>query len=79
VQQNGAHGFAPNEARRLFEPFYTTKPAGIGMGLAISRSIVTGRLWGVSNVNGGATFRFTLPLLAIPRSVRRPFFRGVRL
>ena len=62
------HGFAPHEARRVFEPFYTTKPAGIGMGLAISRSIVTnhgGRLWGVSNVNGGATFRFTLPLLAI--------------
>jgi PAS domain S-box-containing protein len=66
VRDHG-RGFAVNEARRVFEAFYTTKSTGIGMGLAISRSIVVnhgGRLWAVSNVDGGATFRFTLPLLA---------------
>src|SRR5258708_17875478 len=49
---------------RLFEPFYTTKPNGMGMGLAICRSIITahkGRLWATPNVPRGAVFQFTLP------------------
>jgi len=52
---------------RIFEPFLTTKPSGLGMGLAISRSIVeahSGRLWVAANPTGGAVFRFTLPTAA---------------
>ena len=49
----------------LFEAFYTTKPDGIGMGLAISRSIIEahgGRLWATPNVPEGAVLQFTLPI-----------------
>jgi len=58
-------GLNPGSLDRLFQAFYTTKPQGMGMGLAISRSIVEahgGRLWATANVPRGAVFQFTLPI-----------------
>ena len=57
-------GLPPDNANQIFDAFYTTKPQGTGMGLAISRSIIEshgGRLWAEANSGPGATFRFTLP------------------
>jgi PAS domain S-box-containing protein len=58
-------GLDPRNVDRLFEAFYTTKPDGLGMGLAICRSIIEahgGRLWATANEPRGAVFQFTLPL-----------------
>ena len=60
---------------RLFEPFYTTKQNGLGLGLAISRTIATahgGRLWGENNPAGGATFRLVLPAEGTSFLTRHP-------
>jgi PAS domain S-box-containing protein len=57
-------GLPTEKLERLFSAFYTTKPQGTGMGLAISRSIIEahgGRLWATANAVRGATFHFTLP------------------
>jgi PAS domain S-box-containing protein len=62
--QDAGIGFKAEEKERLFEAFYTTKPQGMGMGLAISRSIIEahgGRLWAEANPGPGATFLFSLP------------------
>jgi PAS domain S-box-containing protein len=64
-------GLAPGDLEKVFEPFYTTKPEGIGIGLALSRSIADahgGRLWATANAGAGgnagagATFHLTLPI-----------------
>ncbi len=57
-------GLAEGTRDRMFEAFYTTKPNGMGMGLAISRSIISdhgGELWATPNEPRGAVFQFTLP------------------
>jgi PAS domain S-box-containing protein len=63
VRDSGA-GLGSVSLEQLFDAFYTTKPDGMGMGLAISRSIIEahgGRLWATPNVPQGAVFQFTLP------------------
>jgi signal transduction histidine kinase len=57
-------GLDANMMTRIFEPFYTRKSDGMGMGLSISRSIVQnhgGRLWATANDGPGTSFHFTLP------------------
>ena len=66
VEDTGV-GLQELQADRLFEPFYSTKPGGLGMGLSISRSIVEshgGRLWATANPEHGATFHLALPGVA---------------
>jgi signal transduction histidine kinase len=57
-------GLRQESLPRLFEPFYTTKPDGMGMGLSICRSIIEahgGRLWATGHTSQGAFFQFTIP------------------
>jgi signal transduction histidine kinase len=76
-------GLTPESLPRLFEPFYTTKAEGMGMGLAICRSIVEahgGRLWATACEPNGTLFQFTIPAeqnatLEPTRYAQREFFR----
>jgi len=63
VQDTGP-GIDPQRIKDIFEPFHTTKPHGLGLGLSISRSIIEahgGRLCAIPNDGPGVTFQFTLP------------------
>jgi C4-dicarboxylate-specific signal transduction histidine kinase len=64
VVRDSGPGIDPNRYDRVFQPFFTTKKTGTGMGLAICRSIIVahgGRLWAEVNQPRGAVFQFTLP------------------
>jgi len=73
VTDNG-NGIPIEDAEKIFKPFYTSKPQGLGMGLSICRSIINrhhGRLWAENNPDRGATFYFSLPVSAEDQIVRR--------
>src|SRR5262249_51147583 len=64
VRDTGS-GLATESLAHLFDAFYTTKPEGMGLGLAISRRIIEahgGQLWATPNTDPGTTFQFTLPV-----------------
>jgi PAS domain S-box-containing protein len=64
TMQDAGVGIASQDVERLFEPFYSTKSGGMGIGLSVSRSIIEshrGRLWAVPNEGPGATFSFSIP------------------
>jgi signal transduction histidine kinase len=64
VRDSGV-GLDPDRLEQIFDPFYSTKREGMGMGLAIGRSIAEnhgGRLWASANDGPGATFAFTIPV-----------------
>jgi signal transduction histidine kinase len=64
VEDTGS-GLEPGTETTIFEPFYTTKAEGMGMGLSIARSIVVangGRIWAVNNLMSGTTFHVTVPV-----------------
>ena len=66
VADRGA-GIAEGDLERVFESFYSTKPSGLGVGLAICRRLIEahgGALWASHNPGGGAVFQFTLPVAA---------------
>jgi signal transduction histidine kinase len=65
--RDSGEGLDAANLERVFDAFFTTKPDGMGMGLAISRTIIEshgGRLWATSNAARGAVFQFTLPVAA---------------
>jgi len=67
------NGLPASDRERVFDAFYSTKQDGMGMGLAISRSIIEahdGRLWATSHSPSGSTFHFTLP--AVTRESDEP-------
>ncbi len=73
VKDNGM-GISAGDAEKIFQPFYTTKTEGLGMGLSICRSIIFrhhGHIWAENNPDRGATFYFSLPVPAEDQIVRR--------
>ena len=85
---DSGHGLDPASVDSIFETFHTTKSGGMGMGLAISRSIIQrhqGQLWASAGAEHGAVFRFVLPARPIsddaascmePGETTRPADRG---
>ena len=64
--KDSGRGIPAGDLARIFDPFYTTKSSGLGMGLSIARSLIEahgGELWAENNKDGGATFAFTVPVM----------------
>src|SRR6266404_3600048 len=64
AMQDEGVGIEPRDLDRVFDPFYSTKSGGMGIGLSVSRSIIEnhhGRLWAAPNEGPGATFSFSIP------------------
>ena len=64
IVQDVGTGIEPQNERKMFEPFFSTKDGGMGIGLSISHSIIErhgGRLWATANAGHGATFSFSIP------------------
>lgn len=68
VVRDSGFGFEPEISEKIFEPFYTTKDSGMGIGLSVSREIINshrGHLWAAPNDGPGATFAISLPSRAV--------------
>lgn len=79
IQDSGI-GFPSSDRDRLFDPFYTTKAGGTGMGLSIGRSIVEfhgGHIWATPNSPRGAVFQFSLPISVNEEGWRRNSFHEI--
>jgi len=66
VEDSGP-GLDPVAVGRIFDPLFSTKPGGLGLGLSICRSVLTahgGRVWASQNMHFGSTFQFVLPAAA---------------
>ena len=69
------NGIAPDMLEKIFEPFYTTKSHGLGMGLSICRAIIEahgGRLWATNNTSRGTAFHFTLRTAKASAAMKEP-------
>jgi signal transduction histidine kinase len=69
--EDSGPGIPPEKLEQIFEPFFTTKDEGMGMGLAITRTIVVshgGQIWAANRTEGGAVVRFTVPLAKTDRN-----------
>jgi C4-dicarboxylate-specific signal transduction histidine kinase len=65
-------GIPPENLARIFDPFYTSKPNSMGFGLSVCRSIISahrGKVWAENNTDGGASFHFMLPGMAVKKPV----------
>ena len=68
-------GLAPDIREKLFQPFVTTKPTGMGVGLSICRGIIEahgGRMWLADRPGGGAAFHFTLSVAGVDAAEPQP-------